>query len=84
MSTPTKRPTMPNTDAPRKKPRSDVDMVHLVASMSADDVPVTTPTKPKRPMQEPKPPKAPRRKPVTAVRRVGTNRLPFDPYGFLL
>lgn len=55
----------------KKRPRfdSEVDMFHLVASMFADDVPVTTPTK--RPtMPEPN---APKRLCVKAVRRVGEN-----------
>ena len=82
METPTKRPTMPNTDAPRKKPRSEVDMFHLVASMSTDDVRATTP--PKRPtLPEPNAPKRPCSK---AVRQssVSKTRPKFDPNMFFV
>lgn len=83
METPFKPTTLPKPDAPKKKrPRfdSEVDMFHLVASMFADDVPVTTPTK--RPtMPEPN---APKRLCVKAVRRVGENPPPFNPDNFFV
>jgi hypothetical protein len=82
METPTKRPTMPNTDAPRKKLRSEVDMFHLVASMSTDDVLVTTPSK-RTTLPEPNAPERPCSK---AVRQfsVGKNRPKFDTNKFFV
>lgn len=74
MNTPTKRPTLPEPNAPKRQ-RSEIDMFHLVESMSADNIPVTTPTKPPT-MPEPN---APKRPCSTAVRRVGKKPPPFDP-----